>query len=87
MSVFTNHPYITASVLAFTLNIPLGYLRAKSRKYSIQWVLWIHASIPLIVWFRISNDLENWIIIVNIALAILGQFLGSFILHKRIQKR
>jgi hypothetical protein len=87
MNIFTNYPYITASVLAFFLNLPLGYMRAKSKKYSIQWVFWIHASIPFIVWFRIANNLENWIIIVNIALAILGQLLGSYILHKRIQKR
>jgi hypothetical protein len=86
MNIFTNHPYITASVLALVLNMPLGYMRAKSRKYSIQWVLWIHASIPFIVWFRIANDLENWIIAVNIVLAILGQLLGSYLLHRRAQK-
>lgn len=86
MNIFTSHPYIIASILAFVLNIPLGYMRAKTRKYSIQWVLWIHASIPFIVWFRIANDLENWIIVVNIVLAILGQLLGSFLLQRRTQK-
>ncbi|MDA3866068.1 MAG: hypothetical protein PF489_04870 [Salinivirgaceae bacterium] len=87
MYFLTNYPYITVSVIAFTINIPLGYFRAKTRKYSAAWFLWIHASIPFIVWFRITNDLDNWIIIVNVLLAISGQLAGSFIHQKRLQKR
>lgn len=87
MNIFTNHPYIAASILALMLNIPFGYMRAKSKKYSFQWFLWVHASIPLIVWFRIANHLSYWIIIANVALAVFGQLTGSFILQKRMQKR
>ena len=68
---------LLVSVMCLLVNIPMGMMRERSRKFSIQWILWIHASIPLIIALRIGLHL-HWIAIpINIASAVLGQFLGG----------
>lgn len=68
---------LAVSVICLLVNIPLGMMRERSRKFSIQWILWIHASIPLIIALRIGLHL-HWIAIpINIASAVLGQFIGG----------
>ena len=65
------------SALCLLVNIPMGRMRERSRKFSIQWILWIHASIPLIIALRIWLDLPLLAIPLNIAAAVLGQTLGA----------
>ena len=65
------------SLLCLLVNIPMGMMRERSKKFSWQWILWIHASIPLIVALRIGLKLRLIAIPLNIAAAILGQFLGG----------
>ena len=65
------------SLLCLLVNIPLGMMRERSRKFSWQWFLWIHASIPVIVLCRIWLHLPALAIPINIAAAVLGQFLGG----------
>ena len=68
---------LAVSVICLLVNIPLGMMRERSRKFSLQWILWVHASIPLIVALRIGLHL-HWIAIpINIASAILGQIIGA----------
>ncbi len=74
-----SHSHIVISVISFIVNIPLGYYRKNTRKFSFMWFFLIHASIPLIVYMRIALNAENWIIPINIFLAIMGQFLGQFL--------
>ena len=68
---------LLVSVACLLVNIPLGMMRERSRKFSLPWILWVHASIPLIVFLRISLKLSLLAIPINIAAAILGQFLGG----------
>ena len=65
------------SALCLLLNIPLGIMRERSRKFSWQWIFWIHASIPLIIFLRIWLHLSLVAIPINIAAAVLGQFIGG----------
>lgn len=68
---------LAVSVICLLVNIPMGMMRERSRKFSIQWILWIHASIPLIIALRIGLHL-HWVAIpINIAAAILGQIIGA----------
>jgi len=68
---------LLVSVVCLLVNIPLGKLRERSRKFSWQWILWIHASIPLIIALRVWLQL-HWVAIpINIASAVAGQFLGA----------
>ena len=65
------------SLVCLLVNIPLGMMRERSRKFSWQWILWVHASIPLIVFLRIWLKLHPVAIPLNIASAVLGQIVGA----------
>ena len=68
---------LAVSLLSLLVNIPMGMMRERSRKFSIQWILWVHASIPLIIALRIGLKLHPVAIPINIAAAVLGQFIGG----------
>ena len=68
---------LLVSVLCFLVNIPLGVWREHTKKFSWQWILAIHASIPLIIALRIGLKLHPVAIPINIAAAVLGQLVGS----------
>jgi hypothetical protein len=65
------------SILCLLVNIPLGVMRERSRKFSLAWIFWVHASIPLIIALRIGLHLHLIAIPINIAAAILGQAIGA----------
>ena len=65
------------SLICFLINIPMGKMRERSKKFSLAWILWIHASIPLIIVLRIGLHLHPIAIPLNIAAALLGQFIGG----------
>ena len=68
---------LLVSVVCLLVNIPLGRMRERSRKFSLAWFLWIHASIPFIIALRIGLGLHPIAIPINIAAAVLGQMLGG----------
>lgn len=74
-----------ANLLAFALlaNVPLGYLREGSRKFSVRWFVYVHLSIPLIVFLRISNGFGWDIIPFSIACAVAGQLLGGRVRRRK----
>lgn len=65
------------SILCFLVNIPLGVWRERTKKFSLQWIVAIHASIPLIIALRIGLHLHPVAIPINIAAAVLGQFVSG----------
>lgn len=62
---------------ALAVNVPLGYLREGTRKYSPAWFVCIHLSVPLIAFLRVRHDLNRWAIPVFITCAIVGQIAGG----------
>lgn len=68
---------LAVSILCLLINIPLGMLRERSRKFSLAWFFWVHASIPLIIALRIGLHLHLIAIPINIAAAVLGQAIGA----------
>ena len=68
---------LAVSLLCFLVNIPLGVWRERTKKFSWQWIVAIHASIPLIIALRIGLHLHLIAIPINIAAAILGQAVGA----------
>lgn len=68
------------SLLAFALlsNIPLGYLRESTERYSLRWFIYIHLSIPAIIALRYSLGFGWTVIPFSIGCAVAGQLLGSF---------
>jgi hypothetical protein len=69
-------------LLAIAVNVPLGYVRQKCRKFSFAWYFYVHISIPVIIYLRIKGGF-SWRFI---PLTLLGAFAGQFI-GGRIQKR
>lgn len=71
------YPYIFLALTALLVNIPLGYIRENTPKFSLSWLFWIHASIPLIIYLRLTLGTSKIFIPVCIYLAIVGQIWGS----------
>ena len=76
---------LVVSIVCLLVNIPLGRMRERARKFSWQWILWVHASITLIILMRIGLQLHPVAIPINIASAVLGQFIGGAPEKKRRQ--
>ena len=68
---------LAVSIVCLLINIPLGMMRERSKKFSLAWIVWVHASIPLIIALRIGLRLHLIAIPINIAAAILGQAIGG----------
>lgn len=70
---------LIAVIFAFTLviNIPFGYFRKKSKKYSFKWFLYIHLPIPLIIAARILSHIEFKFVPIFVIAAVIGQLLGG----------
>lgn len=64
-------------VVSFGTNLPLGYLREGSRKYSLSWFVYIHISIPFIILLRLHYGFGWNIVPLTLACAVLGQILGG----------
>ena len=75
---------IIVGTIAFLINIPFGQIRAHHPKFSLGWLFWIHASIPVLIYLRITLHVSNYFIPANIALAVAGQLIGSRIERKRL---
>ena len=71
------HGVTPIALFAFLLNLPFGYMREGSRKFSLPWFLYIHAPIPLIVLMRIKAGLGLGAIPFLFLSAFLGQLFGG----------
>ena len=76
---FYNKFNIILALAAFTLllNLPFGYVRAKTKKYSLRWFLCIHIPIPFIFIARIISHIDIKYIPILAFAAITGQILGG----------
>ena len=69
----------TVARFVFLLNLPFGYWRASSKKFSRQWFLAVHLPVPLVIALRIYSGL-GWKPIsfpVLVGAFFLGQFVGG----------
>ena len=62
---------------ALATTVPLGMWRRRLRRFSPAWFVAIHASIPALVAIRLAFVSANWVIPPEIALAVVGQLVGS----------
>ncbi|GMR05347.1 MAG: hypothetical protein BMS9Abin24_154 [Thermodesulfobacteriota bacterium] len=69
---------IAALILAaIVLNLPFGYFRVNTKKFSIQWFLYIHLPIPFIFILRTLAGYGFKIVPLMIAGAVAGQIIGG----------
>ncbi|MBU2492007.1 MAG: hypothetical protein KJ571_05225 [Bacteroidetes bacterium] len=79
---------IFVGIIVFLINLPFGLWRSKVNKYSINWFIAIHASIPIVYALRIYLGIE-WSInsfVILIGAYLLGQYFGSKILRICVNK-
>ncbi len=65
------------SAFSMLINLPFGYVRAKSKRYSLRWFLYIHLPIPIIFIARTISHIELKYIPIFAFAAIAGQILGG----------
>jgi hypothetical protein len=63
--------------LTLIFNLFFGYLRRKTRKFSLKWFLCIHLPIPLVILGRIITNLDYRYIPIFLIAAVTGQILGG----------
>ena len=76
---------------AMVLNLPFGYWRAGTRKFSWQWFVAVHAPVPLIVAVRLISGI-SWeaiplVFTSDIAGQIFGGMLRSMIRQQSTRKK
>lgn len=74
------HQTVTLGALlgfAFFANLPLGFLREGSDKFSLRWFLYIHLSIPVIIALRVAYGFGWSVVPFTIGCAVAGQLLGG----------
>ena len=73
-----------ASISVFLVNLPFGYWRAPTKKFSWKWFLFIHLPIPLVVLLRFVFELgfQFYTYPFLIAAFFLGQYSGGKIYAK-----
>jgi hypothetical protein len=81
--MYTNILLIGLIIAAFVSNIPLGYLRQKTAKFSFEWFFYVHISIPLIIVLRIKAGFSWKVIPLTLASAIAGQIIGGRLRRKK----
>ena len=77
-------PLAALIIFAFAVNLPLGYLRETSRKFSLRWFILIHLSIPFIIALRSMFGFGWPLIPVTLACAVGGQVLGGRLRRRRL---
>lgn len=71
---------LIAVILAvLVLNIPFGYWRSETRKFSLQWVLAVHLPVPGVVALRVFSGLgwQLYTFPLLVAAFFIGQYLGG----------
>ncbi|HJV33561.1 hypothetical protein [Geomonas sp.] len=74
---------VALMLMAIAVNIPMGYQRQGSRKFSPAWWFYIHISIPFIIYARIKTGLGIQFMPFTLAGAVAGQVLGGRWYRKR----
>jgi hypothetical protein len=69
--------FLAAAAVSAAINAPFGVYRAHTRKFSPQWVLAVHASVPFIAMLRKALLMPPYAVLVTITAAILGQATGA----------
>jgi hypothetical protein len=64
-------------IFTFLINLPFGYFRSKTIKYSLPWFLYIHIPIPLILVARTFSHIEFRYVPIFVLAALAGQILGG----------
>jgi hypothetical protein len=73
------HGVWVAALAVVSINVPFGFLRARTRRFSPQWFLAVHAPVPLVIAVRLLSGIGwRWATVPLFAAAFCaGQLLGG----------
>jgi len=71
--------------VAISFNIPCGMLREHTKKFSPQWILAVHATIPFVAMLRKAVMMPAWGLGLTVLGSIAGQHVGNVLEKKRLQ--
>ncbi len=63
--------------VVFLLNLPFGYLRSNTTKFSRQWMMAVHVPVPFVFLLRIFSGLNLYAIPLLVLSDIAGQIAGG----------
>ena len=69
--------FAAVGATSLAVNAPLGVWREHCRKFSPEWFVAVHASIPLIMSLRKALIMPTFAVLITITAAVTGQFVGS----------
>jgi len=64
-------------LLTVLINLPFGYFRRRSKRFSFKWFLYIHIPIPVIFLARVLSQLDFRYIPLFVLAAVIGQLWGG----------
>lgn len=68
---------LAIALLGMAANVPLGVWREHTRKFSLEWIVAVHAAVPFIAMLRKSVVMPKTAMAITIAASVLGQTIGS----------
>ena len=77
---------MAVALATFVINLPFGFWRQGLRKFSLLWVVAVHAAVPLVVLMRLKADLGfAWYTYPPMILCYFGgQFVGARLRRRRL---
>ena len=78
--------FAAVGATSLVVNAPLGVWREHCRKFSPEWFVAVHASIPLIMSLRKALIMPTFAVLITISAAVAGQFIGSRAERSRCQR-
>ncbi|GJP38158.1 hypothetical protein CLOM_g22595 [Closterium sp. NIES-68] len=77
---------LAIGTLGMMLNIPLGVWREHCEKFSPQWIIAVHASVPLVAVLRKAALMPKYAMAFTIAASVIGQAIGARVERTRLRK-
>jgi hypothetical protein len=78
---------LAVGAAAALLNIPCGAWREHTAKFSFEWFVAVHATIPFIAMLRKAVIMPKYAILFTIGAAVAGQLVGSRLERRRLQQQ
>jgi hypothetical protein len=69
---------------AIAANLPCGAWREHTKKFSFQWIVAVHATIPFVAMLRKAVLMPPWAVLLTVAGAMAGQQAGAVLERKRL---
>ncbi|CAI5464269.1 unnamed protein product [Closterium sp. Yama58-4] len=77
---------LAIGTIGMMLNIPLGVWREHCEKFSPQWIIAVHASVPLVAVLRKAALMPKYAMAFTIAASVIGQAIGARVERRRLKK-